>query len=78
MERIGKLTFNRADLIGSGKYGSVFRGTYKDAVNVAIKRLDKRNTKIDSTLYIKAHEHQNIIQYISICNKDVEFRCVNY
>ena len=74
MEKIGKLTFSRADLIGSGKYGSVFRGTYLNAVDVAIKRLDKSHTKIDSTLYLKAHEHQNIIQYFCVNNKDVEFR----
>ena len=74
MEKIGKLTLNRADLIGSEKYGYVFRGTYLNAVNVAIQRLDKSQTKIDSTLYLKANEHQNIIQYFCVNNKDVEFR----
>ena len=75
MEKVGKLRFNRGDLItANGRYGSVFRGTFRNVVPVAIKHLEKRNARIDCDLYVKAIGHPNVINYFCINNKDVEFR----
>lgn len=76
MEKIGKLSFNRAQLLGAGKFGKIFVGKYKNSLDVAIKRVDKSETEIDCAVYVKANGHPNIIQYYGINNKDVEFRCV--
>ena len=45
IEKVGPLSFCRSDLIGYGKFGTVFKGQYKNAVNLAVKRFEKKNTK---------------------------------
>ncbi len=47
VECIGKVTFCKDDLIGEGKYGSVFKGKYESVPEVAVKRVKKGNTKLD-------------------------------
>ena len=74
MEKIGKLTFNRTDILGSGKYGTVLRGKFKDLFPVAVKRVEKINTVVDAPLYRKAQDHPNIIQFYYFKDKDVKFR----
>ena len=74
IEKVGPLSFCRSDLIGYGKFGTVFKGQYKNAVNLAVKRFEKKNTRIDSSLYLQVCNHQNVIHYY--CTKencDIEF-----
>ena len=73
MEKIGELTFFRSDLIGSGRFGWVFRGKLTDAVDVAVKRIEKRLVHVESKDYLMAHKHPNIIRYFATKHKDVEF-----
>ena len=75
MERIDKkLSINRAAFLGKGKYGSVFKGSYKTIVPVAINRFDKSVTTVDGDLYLKSAGYPNIISYYGTSKKDVEFR----
>ena len=73
VERIGKLSFRRADCIGSGRYGKVFHGKYSNAVSVAIKRIEKERTRLLSNYYLRANGHPNIVQYFATKDKDYEF-----
>ena len=73
MEKIGKLSFSRGDFIGRGRYGTVFRGKLEGSLNVAIKRLEKRFTQVESHSLLKADGHPNIIRYFSTEESDIEF-----
>ena len=72
-ERIGKVSFNRSTSRGSGRFGKVFTGKYKNAVNIAVKRLKKEDTQVLSKLYLRANGHPNIINYYCTEDSDVEF-----
>ena len=72
MEIFGSLTLRKVDHIGSGQFGKVFRGKYEKAVTVAIKRMEKMRTKVDSRLYKLANNHPNVIHYYDT-NKDQDF-----
>ena len=42
MQQIGKLRFSRKDVIGTGRFGTVYKGEYEDVgPNVAVKRVLK-------------------------------------
>jgi hypothetical protein len=74
MERIGKLSFRRADSIGLGKqHCEVFHGKFENTLAVAIKRMQKKRTKVDSTFYLNTNGHPNIIQYFCTEDDDIEF-----
>ena len=74
LERIGKLNFCRSDLIGKGRYGSVFKGRYdRYMVDVAVKRLDKYDSQVESDILWKASGHPNVIRYFCLKDIDVEF-----
>jgi hypothetical protein len=73
MEKIGKLCFNREDFLGRGRYGTVFRGTLEGVLNVAIKRVEKRFTQVESHFLLKADGHPNVIRYFSTEESDIEF-----
>jgi len=71
-ENFGRLSFMKVNYIGSGQFGKVFRGKYEKAVTVAIKRMEKKKTKVDSRLYKLANDHPNVIQHY-YTNKDEDF-----
>ena len=73
LEKIGKLSFCRADLVGKGRYSWVFRGKYDNMVEVAVKRLEKRESQVESHLFRKADGHHNIIRYFCTKENDIEF-----
>jgi len=73
-EEIDKITFRRSDRLGTGKFGWVFCGKYEHVVTVAIKRMEKQLTKLDSRLYNIANGHPNIIHYFySNEDDDIEY-----
>ena len=72
MEIIGHLSYRKAYHLGTGKYGKVFHGQYKNAIPVAIKRMEKGRMKVDSIIYNIANGHPNIIHYF-YTNEDADF-----
>ena len=82
MEIIGRIRFRRTDSIGLGKqHCEVFRGEYAQDAKyvraVAIKRMQKQRTQVDSTFYCKTHVHPNIIQYFGTEDDEIEFMYVS-
>lgn len=73
MEKIGSLAFCRSSLIGEGRYGSIFHGTYETMKHVAVKRVSNRKTKVDSHVFLNVEGHPNIIRYFCTDSSDVEF-----
>lgn len=76
LETIGQLSFSRVDCLGSGRFGKVFTGklTSDDGViDVAIKRMKKEKTRLESILLLKANGHPNVINYYVTDESDVEF-----
>jgi predicted Ser/Thr protein kinase len=71
-EKIGKLSFFRSDLIGKGRFGWVFKGKY-DMNEAAVKRIEKRDSQVESHIFREADRHPNIIRYFCTKAKDIEF-----
>ena len=53
METVGDLSVYRSNYVGAGKFGTVFHGQYKKETTVAVKRFFKRQTRIDTSLYLQ-------------------------
>ena len=70
---VGKLSFYRENRLGLGKYSSVFKGKFEDKKTVAIKRLLKDQSRVDSHLLLNGGGHPNILPYNCIEEADVEF-----
>ena len=75
--KVGCLTCNRNEVIGSGDFGtSVFKGTYKKD-EVAVKRILRHgfvtvDGKIISSILNATLKHRNIVQYYAF-EKDLDF-----
>lgn len=69
VKTIGRLSFNRSHLLGSGSFANVYRGTFKESeetpeINVAIKRIEKTNFKETEKLVLENIEyHPNVLHY---------------
>ena len=73
IERIGRLSILWDERLGSGRFGSVFPGKCKDVQEgVAVKRMEKKKINIDTSLYLKAKRHPNIIGYYETETMDDE------
>ena len=75
VEKIGKLSFKLTDcLVGpAGRFGKIYKGLYKNVVNVAIKKLDKERSQVVSDLYLKADDHPNIVHWYYTNDKEVDY-----
>ena len=69
VEKIGKITFSRSERLGKGQFGwCVFKGKYgKDLIDVAVKRLVKDESMVDSSLHCKA-------EFFCLKKRDIEFK----
>jgi len=65
----------RSERLGTGRFGTVFPGKIKNATEeIAVKRMEKRKIRVVSSLYIKANECPNIVNYYGTHeSKDGEF-----
>ncbi len=70
VKQVGRLSFNRTDLIGKGCNGTnVFRGKYKESegqpeINVAVKRvLFDRTKEIEEVFMETVEPHPNVLQH---------------
>lgn len=69
-------------IIGEGGFGIVYRGTFDDGNEVAIKILKKDNQHGDREFLAEVEmlsrlHHRNLVKLIGICNND-EARCLVY
>ena len=70
--RIGNIRFFRKDYLGSGQFGSVFRGTYDKTTVVAVRRIRSFEFLVEHDVLRRAQTHPNItMDYGS--DSDVEF-----
>jgi len=62
---IGRMNIFSAERLGTGRFGSFyFPRKFKNVDGeVAIKRMDKKLARVDTTLYLKANGQPNIIYY---------------
>lgn len=80
VKQVGQLSYRRKDLLGSGSFGTVFRGKLKHAstenkpdIDVAIKRIEEINAREIETVVIGNLEpHPNVLQYYCI-EEDYDF-----
>ena len=69
--QVGKLSFNCEDVLGKGSFGTVFRGTFQNATEVAIKRIIKLEVnKFETDIMTTIDHHSNIIHYYSVEEDD--------
>ena len=61
IKTIGELSFDRRDVLGSGSYGSVYKGKFRGC-EVAIKRIEKGRGKFEFEKEIyPSIKHPNIV-----------------
>jgi len=71
--QIGELFFNREDVLGRGSFGHVYRGKFKGAIDVAVKRIVKFEVnKFERDLMPTIENHPNIIHFFCV-EEDVDF-----
>ncbi|KAL4181682.1 hypothetical protein AMTRI_Chr12g272340 [Amborella trichopoda] len=67
--------FNPSSLVGSGRFGHVYKGTLKDQTLVAVKVLDLQVTESNTKSFerecrvLKRIRHRNLIKIITACSK---------
>ena len=69
---IGKFRFCRKDSLGSGQFGSVFRGTYDNQFKVAVRRIRSVDFLVELDVLCRAQSHSNITLDYGY-DSDVEF-----
>lgn len=66
--------FSSSSLIGSGRYGQVYKGVLKDDTRIAVKVLDTRTGNISGSFkrecqVLKRTRHRNLIRIITTCSR---------
>ena len=76
MNNSSRLKILFAEKLGSGRFGSVFPGRLKNFTEeVVIKRMERENIRIDSSVYRKAKGQPNVIGYYGTnSTDDVQFK----
>ncbi len=70
---VGKLKFNRQNVIGRSIGTVVFKGKYEDDIDVAIKRIQIDDASVEINVLKKNHSHRNIVKYY-VTEVDDEFK----
>lgn len=68
------IQFDRSDFLGSGRFGSVYRGTYKGE-SIAVKQIEKRSDgfpSIDELKVWQQLDHPNVVKLLH-CASDDDF-----
>ena len=69
-----KLHYCRRDSVfcPSGRFGSIFKGTFEGTVDVSIRRILKTDFTVELNVLRKTQSHPNILRYYC-SEEDVEF-----
>jgi hypothetical protein len=62
-KEVGKLKFNRENVIGHSSGTLVFKGKYEEDIDVAIKRIQICDASVEINVLKKNHSHRNIVKY---------------
>jgi hypothetical protein len=67
---VGNLQVYRKKLLGSGQFGKIVSGIYRNKTEVAVACVDKEEFHVDVRVLKKAKKHSNILEYI--CTEETE------
>ena len=73
IKRIGKLSFNRNDVLGRGSFGFVYQGKFRDSIDVAIKRImkgDSISDEVETVIMAEIDSHPNVLKYYCVEEDD--------
>ncbi len=76
LKRIGRLSYSREDRLGTGSFGSVFRGKFREneekpEIEVAIKRIEQIEGKeVEKIVMGDIEPHPNVLQYYCVEEED--------
>ena len=70
-----KISFNEKDFLGErGRFGLVFKGKLNGTLDVAIKRVEKKVTKVEgSDFFYNVNGHYNILNFYCTISPDLKY-----
>ena len=63
MKAIGKVCFDRNQVLKVGLCGTIFKGKFEDAVDVAVQRVENVKFFVDLSILWKSQNHSNVVRY---------------
>ncbi|GLJ20678.1 hypothetical protein SUGI_0376710 [Cryptomeria japonica] len=72
--------FSEANLVGTGAFGSVYRGTLKNGTNIVVKVFNLLDANAHESFHrecniLKKIKHRNVIKIISVCS-NLDFKAL--
>lgn len=63
MKAIGKVCFDCNQVLKVGLCGTIFKGKFEDAVDVAVQRVENVKFFVDLSILWKSQNHSNVVRY---------------
>jgi serine/threonine-protein kinase/endoribonuclease IRE1 len=78
IKKVGQLSFSRNDVMGSGSFGTVYKGKFMGTIDVAIKRIlrEKVTSQVETVVMTQIKSHPNVLRYFCV-EEDEDFVYVN-
>jgi len=72
IKKVGQLSFSRNDVLGSGSFGTVYKGKFKGTIDVAIKRIlrEKVTSDVETVVMAEIQSHPNVLRYYCVEEDD--------
>lgn len=72
-KKVGKLKYHKKEIISRSRGIIVYKGKYEKTIDVAIKRIQREDAKIEIDVLKNHHFHPNLVKYYTT-ERDDDFK----